>query len=115
MELDCESSVEQWEAEPASAETPASSLLENSGAAEASPENSENPAVLVAAFERQPSEHPQDIQEQLKALPASPLQQTLDEHLGWLESRGQVGHQADFSRAVISGSELTDANLREAI
>src|SRR4051812_2061553 len=114
MELEFESSVEQLEPEAVSPESPFSSLIENSVAQESLPASD---AVLVASCDQLDSESGQkeNIQEEAEAASASPLQQTLDQHLFWLETQGQAGHQANFSRSIISGSELTDANLREAI
>jgi len=43
------------------------------------------------------------------------LEETLQQHREWLESRGEAGKQADLSGAHLEGADLTDANLKFAL
>lgn len=45
----------------------------------------------------------------------SVLQEILEQHRAWLQSNGSAGQQANLSRWIFVGSDLTDANLREAV
>ncbi len=43
------------------------------------------------------------------------LTQTLEQHGDWLDSNGEAGVQADFSRESLEGADLVDARLQDAI
>jgi uncharacterized protein YjbI with pentapeptide repeats len=43
------------------------------------------------------------------------LPEILEQHADWLESNGETGMQADFSRGNLEGADLIDARLQDAI
>src|SRR5438477_8522972 len=116
MELNFDSNVQQLETETGALDALPEEFLENLIVPEArcedlSRENLPCPddSGLAAIFNGDP-----EINREAELTPPSPLQQLLDRHLAWLHSEKQAGQQADLCRAIFSGSELTDANLREA-
>jgi uncharacterized protein YjbI with pentapeptide repeats len=48
-------------------------------------------------------------------LAASDLREILDQHRDWLDSSGETGIQADFSRKNLEGADLIDARLQSAL
>jgi uncharacterized protein YjbI with pentapeptide repeats len=46
---------------------------------------------------------------------ARDLANALEEHVSWLNTAGETGTRADFSRKYLAGADLVDAKLREAI
>jgi uncharacterized protein YjbI with pentapeptide repeats len=83
--------------EPPAQEMSLDSVSDSRGGVEA-------PLMLVSA----------ETEQEPAAAPAT-LRDILDRHLVWLHSEGQAGRQADLSRRTFTGSDLTDANLRDAV
>ena len=48
-------------------------------------------------------------------LPMRGLSEILEQHGDWLDSNGEAGIQADFSRESLEGADLIDARLQDAI
>ena len=48
-------------------------------------------------------------------IPIRGLAEILEQHGDWLESGGEIGIQADFSRENLEGADLIDARLQDAI
>jgi uncharacterized protein YjbI with pentapeptide repeats len=71
-------------------------------------------AAQVAVEEQAPEPDLITAEETSPAIPAT-LQEVLDQHLLWLQSRGRMGQQANLSRGIFGGADLTDCNLRDAI